>query len=320
MHADSPQTLSFAADREPVEVDVDVSNAATGEGAAAGGASRTEELIEIVRAYNQVTDRLRESHEALNQEVARLQRELASANAALQRSKRLAALGEMAAGIAHEIRNPLASIQLYASMLRQDLTDRPEQQDVAGRIGEAVHGLNAIVGDVLTFSREMRVRRIEGSAIETFERAVQAVGPMLDERAIELRYAGEDALVCHDRELLHQALVNLIRNAVEAMGQQGTLTLGVAADEQGVDLIVRDSGPGIAPEQIDRIFNPFFTTRATGTGLGLAIVHRIVDAHGGTIAVHNDGGAVFTLRLPAGEPAGAGGGEADASPWSAQEA
>ncbi len=270
---------------------------------ARGGDDRTAELVEIIRAYNDVTDRLQQNHEVLNAEVARLQRELASANAALQRSRRLAALGEMAAGIAHEVRNPLASIQLYTNMLEEDLADRPPLQELASKIAAAVRGLNGIVGDVLTFARELKLRCVEGSAADALRRAADAVVAQRHDAAIDVRFEGEDRLIRHDPELLHQALVNLVRNAAEAMPDGGTITLGIApveGDAESARLIVRDTGPGISDEAIDRIFNPFFTTRATGTGLGLAIVHRIVDAHGGSIAVHNDvgGGAVFVLTLP----------------------
>lgn len=261
-------------------------------------ANRLAELEAVIAAYNQVTERLEASHASLNREVARLRSDLASANEALQRSRRLAALGEMAAGIAHEIRNPLASIHLYADMLGQDLADRPQQADTCGKIAEAVRGLDAIVNDVLTFSREMRLRPVPGSAAEALCRAVEAVCPMLEANGITVIEPTSDAMAAYDRDLLHQALVNLVRNAAEAMVAGGTLTLEVITEEGGCGLIVRDSGPGIAADAIDRIFNPFFTTRDAGTGLGLAIVHRILDAHGGSIAVHNDGGAVFVLTLP----------------------
>jgi signal transduction histidine kinase len=105
-----------------------------------------------------------------------------------------------------------------------------------------------------------------------------------------------------DAELMHRALTNLIRNAIDAMAGRTDATLSLEASidevEQVARLSIRDNGPGIAADDIDRIFNPFFTTRNTGTGLGLAIVHRIVDAHAGSILVHNDGGAVFELILP----------------------
>lgn len=264
------------------------------------GNTRQGELVELVRAYTEVTDRLEQSHRVLTGEVTRLQRELASANQALQRSKRLAALGEMAAGIAHEIRNPLASIQLYARMLTEDLVDRPAEHDVAVKIASAVRGLEGIVKDVLTFSREMKIRRVDGSVHDLFERAIEAVRPMADELGVSVEMTGEDRLLRHDGDLLHQAMVNLIRNAVEATGEAGggCVTVAVSECDGNIELSVRDTGPGIADDAVDRIFNPFFTTRATGTGLGLAIVHRIVDAHGGTIAVHNDRGAVFTIMIP----------------------
>ena len=262
--------------------------------------ARQGELVELVRAYTEVTDRLEQSHRVLTGEVTRLQRELASANQALQRSKRLAALGEMAAGIAHEIRNPLASIQLYARILTEDLAAESAEHDVAVKIASAVRGLEGIVKDVLTFSREMKIRRVEGSVLDLFERAIEAVLPMAEELDVTLDMAGEDRLLRHDGDLLHQAMVNLIRNAIEAASEADDkrVTIAVAERDGNVELVVRDTGPGIANDAIDRIFNPFFTTRATGTGLGLAIVHRIVDAHGGTIAVHNDHGAVFTITIP----------------------
>lgn len=272
----------------------------------ARAAQRIDELAQLVEAYNQVTVNLQSSHETLTAEVKRLQTQLASANAALQRSKRLAALGEMAAGIAHEVRNPLASIHLYADMLRSDLADRPEQQDLARHIATAVRGLDAIVSDVLSFSREVQVRPAQVVADELFERALDAVRPMLEAHRISVVIHGKATLLRVDPELMQQALVNLFRNSADAMPTGGTLTLTAEADEAAHQIVVADTGPGIGDKDVDRIFNPFFTTRATGTGLGLAIVHRIVDAHGGSIAVRNEslaggesGGAAFTLCLPA---------------------
>ncbi len=266
--------------------------------------ARLGELLHIIEAFNQVSQGLQNTHETLTAEVRRLQIELASANTELQRSKRLAALGEMAAGIAHEVRNPLASIQLYATMLQKDLVDRPPQQDIARKIGSAVRGLDGIVGDVLSFARELKLKRRDENAAALLGRAVEALRPAIDLANVEvcIDVADPEFVVACDRDAMQQALVNLVRNAVEAMEHGGTLTLTAIADEMGgVKLIIKDTGPGISDESIDRIFNPFFTTRATGTGLGLAIVHRIVDAHGGSISVHNDsptGGAVFTLAFP----------------------
>jgi two-component system sensor histidine kinase HydH len=272
--------------------------------------SRLGDLADIIRAYNDVTVKLQQSHESLGREVVRLQGELASTNAQLHRSRRLAALGEMAAGIAHEIRNPLAAIQLYATMLAEDLRDLAslsgEQRQAAGqtavKIVCAVRGLNAIVTDVLQFAREIQPRRQTVRLAELIQRALDGQRPVIDAAGVRVEPPRVEPADLHadlDPDLLHQALLNLIRNAVEAMAPRpGTLSIAARREGDSVAITVRDSGPGIPPEAIDRIFNPFFTTRDSGTGLGLAIVHRIVDAHGGAITVHNDHGAVFDLVVP----------------------
>lgn len=273
-----------------------------------------DDLSQIIRAYNEVTDRLQRNHETLQSEVLRLREELASTNAQLQRSKRLSALGEMAAGIAHEIRNPLAAIQLYASMIGQDLRAEPPVLETAAdnndKIAAAVRGLNAIVVDVLSFAKEITPRP-EAVAVESvLLRVVESHRPAIESAGVDVRIEVRDGVTVYaDQQLLHQALLNLVRNAVEAMAEHDPprrLRLHAQADAGQICLTVGDTGPGIDETQIDRIFNPFFTTRNTGTGLGLAIVHRIIDAHGGSITVINApdaGGAVFTLELAAADPA-----------------
>lgn len=292
------------------------------------------ELGELLSAFNDATARLQVAHESLHAEVARLKGELREANEQLERSRRLAALGEMAAGIAHEVRNPLGSIRLYARMLEQDLAGRPEERKLAEKIGAAVRGLDAVVCDVLNFAREMPVRATLASAGALLRGAVDEV--LADERLTRAGHAApvriapidplcDDTLLHCDEQHVHRALVNVIRNAVEAMlpeerspqprpQREPVLSVGVRRDESGefIALFVRDTGPGIPPEAMERIFNPFFTTRATGTGLGLAIVHRIVDAHGGRIRVRNlpgtdvhHAGAEVELQFPAARPAAA---------------
>jgi signal transduction histidine kinase len=259
------------------------------------------ELAQLMAAFNDATSRLHETHDLLHREVHRLRSELADANEQLQRSRRLAALGEMAAGIAHEVRNPLTSIRLYARMLEDDLAGQPSLSSVASKIAQAVSGLDGVVGDVLSFARELTVRPERTSAALLLRQALDAAFPPSAETTIQVvgppkaaRPLDFDA----DPKLLRQALVNLIRNAVEAMQEAGppcllTLDATLRPDPDRADgrrlvvLSVSDTGPGIGPDVIDRMFNPFFTTRHTGTGLGLAIVHRIVDAHGGRIDVHS---------------------------------
>lgn len=282
----------------------------------AAGVSATD-LAQIIEAYNGVTEKMQASHERLQGEVVRLRRELTSANAQLQRSKRLSALGEMAAGIAHEIRNPLAAIQLYVGMVVDDLACEPPQTEMAldnaRKIAAAVQGMSSIVNDVLSFAGGNEPSRGACLASDLIDRAISAHQPAID--AVKVHVVRQDLMrspveLDIDAGLMQQALLNLIRNAVDAMASVDgvrRLVLDVEPDELGFVLVVADSGPGIAADKVDRIFNPFFTTRSTGTGLGLAIVHRIVDAHGGSVSVSNGagdgvsasrGGAVFRLFLP----------------------
>jgi len=279
-------------------------------------------------AVNDVTARLQASHEALRGEVVRLTQELGEANAQVERSRRLAALGEMAAGIAHEVRNPLGSIRLYAGMLEQDLAASSEEHRIASKISGAVRVVEGIVGDVLTFAKEFKLRPCEVEVSDAFDRALEACRHegVSGWRGVEVvrldRTEGALECVTADSNLLQQALVNLVRNAFEAMaespGRAHRLTLDARKRRvAGADgrvrahgvLVVADTGPGVSPDVVARMFNPFFTTRGQGTGLGLSIVHRIIDAHAGRISVRNNSevgegpGACAEIALPLGHDA-----------------
>lgn len=281
--------------------------------ASAGPPMGIDDLRGLMESVAETALRLQETHAALHARVEHLQRELAEANAALRRSQALAALGEMAAGIAHEIRNPLGSIQLYVQMLAEDLSDRPAQAEVCGKIDRAVNGLDAIVRDVLNFARDVAIRPEPVSAANLFDRGLEACESLLRE-AVEIERNDDAAIrLVADPILVGQALANVIRNAAEAMLESGSSVRKIRLEAgrrrvrrsdgrnelHGI-LAVQDTGPGIPESVRDRIFNPFFTTRHTGTGLGLAIVHRIVDAHGGHIHLESEtsGGTRVELRLP----------------------
>lgn len=265
---------------------------------------RERELGAIISAYNDVTERLKESHDSLRREVHRLGLELADKNRELARRERLVALGEMAAGLAHEIRNPLGGIQLFACLLARDLADRPEQCRLAHKISKGVQTLEKLVTDILAFAGQAEPRfsqvnlvRLMDETLDLARATADRVGAVVtyaaaNEGAIEL-----DADPCQ----LQQALLNLFQNAAEAAGKGGHAEISAAEAGDGyVRITVSDDGDGIAPDLLDRIFNPFFTTKDRGTGLGLAIVHRIAEAHGGNVRAANrkEGGAVFSLSLP----------------------
>jgi signal transduction histidine kinase len=273
-----------------------------------------DDFKDLMRVFNDTTTRLESTHITLRREVSRLQNELTKANEQLRRSRALAALGEMAAGIAHEIRNPLGSIQLYTQVLAEDVADRPDSAEVCRKIDSAVGLLDSIVQDVLRFAGEMRIHPacipVEALLGDTLARceALVASGDIEVERQVPA-----DLDIDVDITLMQMAIGNLVRNAIEAMREapcsRRVLSLSAAlepmrrSDGKVVDAIaitVADTGPGIPDEVVERMFNPFFTTRSTGTGLGLAIVHRIVDAHSGQVRVaHREGGgARITLQLP----------------------
>jgi signal transduction histidine kinase len=221
---------------------------------------------------------------------------------------RLAALGQMAAGLAHEIRNPLASIQVLGELLKRDLADQPEAGELVGELLGELESLTQIVNGSLAFVRPQVATRAPVQLSELVDEALRCArarvpfdGALDVEVPIELR-PSVDALQ------LESALVNLIVNAFEAMreapgGRPPRLRVAAARVGGELRLTVADSGPGIPPEHRERIFHPFFTTRAHGTGVGLAEVHKTVVSHGGSVEVHDaaGGGAELVLHLPLGD-------------------
>jgi len=266
---------------------------------------RMEELGRIILAYSEVTERLQQSQEQLRQTVESLRQELSEKNRLLERKNRLAALGEMAAGLAHEIRNPLGGIQLYASMLARDLSDREEPLVTVRKISAGVRRVEALVGQVLQFSREIVVDPRPIDLATVVEQAVEYARKTADERGVQCHIKGAPSLPAKaDPLMFGQAILNLILNAAEATQPGGSIFVDYNRPPEGSEakhfhVLVRDTGPGIQPEILDRIFNPFFTTKDSGTGLGLAIVHRVIEAHDGTIMASNDpaGGARFEVRI-----------------------
>ncbi|NLF30921.1 MAG: sensor histidine kinase [Planctomycetes bacterium] len=264
----------------------------------------SDQLAEVIAAYTEVTERLRGSHDKLAAEVSRLRGELASKNRQLERRSRLAALGEMAAGIAHEIRNPLGGIALYAGLLGRQLADRPESLALAGRIASGVRRLDLIVNDVLAFAGEIHPEMRPVCLASVVASAAELAAGRFEQSGTRLVCEVEDGLITADAALLMRAISNLLYNAADAAGE-GEVRLRATIGRQAVEIEVADSGPGIDPAVLEKIFDPFFTTKDAGTGLGLAIVHRIVESHDGRLHVSNAaapeglGGARFCIVLPA---------------------
>ena len=228
---------------------------------------------------------------------------------------RLAALGEMAAAIAHEVKNPLAGIEVMAGVLKRQLADSPDAQSVLTDIIKEANMANAIVLEVLDFVRPIRLQ-VEQVEVESIVRDALSVAEghrTRDDVRVSLVLPGDLPPIHADPHQLRQIFLNLITNAFEALGAGGTIEIGAyqfttdddhsATEPQPTRLVaidVNDDGPGIPPDMADRIFSPFFTTKPRGTGLGLAIVRKIVDAHDGRIDVmaRPGGGTRFRVTLP----------------------
>lgn len=263
------------------------------------------ELGSMIQAYSEVTERLKHSHEQLVREVCRLREELNHKNKQLERRERLAALGQMAAGVAHEIRNPLGGIGLYTSLLERDLADRPEQLSIVRRISVGIRNLDSIVGDILTFAGDGVSRRRRASLGNILEAVLVQVASRVKAERIDFQIdealAG-DEVFC-DAGQLERVLINLALNAIDAAGDGGRVWFRSSEGKRDPDVVrmtVQDDGAGIPDALRHRVFDPFFTTKDTGTGLGLAIVHRILESNGGSITAgaRAGGGAMFSLTVP----------------------
>jgi signal transduction histidine kinase len=229
---------------------------------------------------------------------------------------RLASLGEMAAGIAHELKNPLAGIEVMAGLLRRQVSDSKDAQSLLADILSEAKLANAIVVEMLEFVRPVRLQVERTDLADVMQQSVTMAESKVPRREVAVRVVLDPALpmIESDHHQLSQVFTNLIANAFEALDGRGVVTIsattssiepdpafaGVYPPTPAVLIEVADDGPGIPPDLTDRIFNPFFTTKVTGTGLGLAIVRKIVDAHDGRIDVSSSpaSGTRFRVTLP----------------------
>ena len=220
---------------------------------------------------------------------------------------RLAAVGEMAAAIAHEVKNPLAGIEVMAGLLRRKMPDIPDAQAVLTNIIEEAKMANAIVQEVLEFVRPIRLQVEHTGIAEALHAAVQLADTKAARGsiAVEVNVPGDLPQIQADHHQLTQLFTNLLINAYEAMDGKGRVAFGacrVQQDDGGegraaVRIELQDNGPGMLPEIAEHVFDPFFTTKAQGSGLGLAIVRKIVDAHDGQIDLRTSAGNGTLVRV-----------------------
>ena len=231
-----------------------------------------------------------------------------------QRNRRLRATGEMAAGIAHEIRNPLGSIELFSSLLKKDLSEDPEKKEIVEHISASVKNMDRIISSLLLFAKSPQPSR-QSCDLNTLLKDLfkNSSAILIPEKINPIFSLNDNAIANGDSHLLKQVFINLIRNSIQAMPEGGNLEIATqkcsqfeqSSDQsdyyrQFIKVTVTDQGGGISEENLANIFNPFFTTKDHGTGLGLSISHNIIKAHQGTIDVENEmgKGARFILKIP----------------------
>jgi two-component system sensor histidine kinase HydH len=252
-----------------------------------------------------LTDHRRKQQDALHQATEHLRqahRHLQDNFEAMKRAERLYALGQLSAGLAHEIRNPLASIEGAAAIVQRESESEARRHECLDIIQKESRRLNRLLTAFLDFAKprqpDLRVIEIDRllDSVIALARHAGGNGQLEVKKEIE---TGLLTLEC-DPEQLKQVLLNLVMNAIQAMPQGGTVIVAARQSQMSVIIDVQDQGCGISDGNLDRIFNPFFTTKATGSGLGLSVAHQIISQHGGmlTVAGNSPEGATLRISLP----------------------
>ena len=255
-------------------------------------ANRNDEIGDLGRDFNDMVAQLKASREEIN----RLHQ------TQMSRAEHFATLGELAAGLAHEIRNPLAGIAGVLDIVSRDLPPTSVAREVIDDAKQEAVQINRILTELLDTARpkapQFRVTDIVGTA----EHAVLFARRQAITKRINIEFEVKDSLppVEHDPNQINQVLLNLLLNAIQSMDEPGTIRVSLEPEDDAVAIVVSDEGKGIAPEHLANLFRPFFTTKGHGTGLGLSLARRIVESHGGTINVESNPGegARFTVLLP----------------------
>jgi two-component system sensor histidine kinase HydH len=240
--------------------------------------------------------------QAVADQLADANLHLMEAEAAVRRTERLAAIGQMSAGLAHELRNPLGTIKASAEMLTRNVASESAiAKEMAEYISTEVDRTNTLVTRFLDFARPLAVHAQRGDITQTIDRAVDELERYKPPSvSIYRNYSPDVGPFLFDPDLMERVFYNLLVNAAQASPPQSSITIKTRQQDDTVEIAIIDRGSGIDPKHLESIFNPFFTTKSQGVGLGLAIVSRIIDEHGGRITVESEpaSGAIFRVFLP----------------------
>lgn len=286
-------TLALVVRRPMLELQEKIQRVSDGDlTATVSFARRNDDIGDLGRNFNTMVRQLRESRE----EIERLHR------TQMTRAEHAATLGELAAGLAHEIRNPLAGIAGVMDIVGRDLPPTSPALEVVNDVREEVLRINRIISDLLETARPKPPDCQLADLNQTVEHAVTVARQQALSKPIKIQCIKAPSLppIEHDTGQIHQVLLNLVLNAIQALDGPGTVTVTVDVHDTAAAVSVQDTGPGIRPETLPNIFRPFFTTKGHGTGLGLSLAKRIAEDHGGELKVASKPGqgSTFTLLLP----------------------
>jgi len=290
--------LFYLIQRPMVELQEKMAKVSEGElDVAVSFSRRNDEIGDLGRNFNHMMQQLRESRE----EIERLHR------TQMSRAEHMATLGELATGLAHEIRNPLAGIAGVIEIVGRDLPSTSPARAVVKDVRQEIARINRTLTDLLETARPHPPQIRQSNLNTTVEHAVMLARQQVLSKPIriELQKAPDLPEVDHDSDQIHQVLLNLLLNAVQAMDGEGTVRVEIGSQESHAVLLVSDTGRGIPPQHLANIFRPFYTTKGNGTGLGLSLARRIVEEHHGRIEVSSveGSGSKFTVLLPFHAPA-----------------
>lgn len=260
-------------------------------------------LKEAFKRFDESSQKLQERYEALVQETHGLRKEIELKDQELKRSEKLAMLGETAAALAHEVRNPLGSLKLFVSLLRKDLVENKNAIELIDNIDNSVEALDNVVSNILRFSKN---EHLDFAALNIHSLILEQVShyQLQDNHSLNFKIILKASpFIFGNEHALRQVFHNLILNAAQAMKNSGTITLESADENEGIVVTISDSGPGIEESIKGKIFDPFITSKNEGTGLGLAVVSQVIRTHKGRITADNviqemGKGAKFSIHLP----------------------
>lgn len=255
-------------------------------------------LEQAFERFSEASKRLESRYEALLKETEVLREQIREKDLAIKRAEKLSMLGETAAAIAHEVRNPLGAMKLFVSLLQRDMADRPESGKLLSHIDQNISTLDHVVSNILQFAKKQSVSMSPVNVHSILREQVEhfRMGPASS--GISMNLEGEQFILGNEHAL-RQVFYNLLLNAQQATRYQGSIEITSRRNGDGtLELCIRDSGAGIDNTVLEKVFDPFVTTKNEGTGLGLAVVRQIVEEHGGSIRAANASGAQFTISFP----------------------